>query len=130
MSQLYWHTGERAKFSLRTLLLVVTVSCIYVAAWAYREKERLALISEIERCGATVDTSPAWVPGLTGKVSGLSIPHSVYNSAGFPKLTRFRHLESFQLTDFKSDHLTAEALVITDRNAIRHIADRLASEGR
>ncbi len=102
-----------------------------MAILAYREKERLTLIHDVERVGAILETQPPWLPGFTGVVTGVSIPQVDYLTEDFPPLTRFRHIEKFRLTDFKSEGMTsdglgitADALEVIDPKLIRRFADR------
>ena len=95
-----------------------------MAILAYREKERLTLIHDVERAGAILETQPPWLPGFTGAVTGVSIPQVDYQTEDFPPRTRFRHNEKFRVTDFKSEGMTADALEVIDPKLICRFADR------
>ena len=119
---------RRLRFSLRWMMLLVTAASVLAAVWADRERERLTLIERVEQRGGAVDVADSLIPGLTGRVTGVTIPYAVYEAVDFPALSRFKHLEELRLTDFESaptdTRLTATEVCFTNQQTIRRIADR------
>lgn len=118
----------RLKFSLRSIMMLVALASVLTAVWADRERKRIALIERVEQHGGAVDVADSFIPCMTGKVTGVTIPYPVYEAVDFPTLSRFRHLEVLRLTDFESEQaemrLTAREVCFTNKKTIRRIADR------
>jgi hypothetical protein len=83
------------RYSLRSLLLVVTVLCLWLGWRFLMEQERQALIRQIQDAGGSVTyaQSGQWFGYASERVVEVKLPYEIKDSFGVEKLNLFPRLD-------------------------------------
>jgi hypothetical protein len=88
-------TIRRLRFSLRGLLILVTLVCLGLTWRWMQERKRQLLIREIEQIGGNVTVAAlGWLPTFAGeRVTSVTLPYRIKDSFGPQRLNAFPRLQ-------------------------------------
>jgi hypothetical protein len=89
------HSRNWPRFSLRALLLIVTLTCLWLGWRFHQEQRRLALIREIQIAGGyvTYDKSDRLFGYASERVIAVSLPKRIIETFGVERLNQFPLLD-------------------------------------
>ncbi|MAT73308.1 MAG: hypothetical protein CMJ58_27805 [Planctomycetaceae bacterium] len=106
----------KVRFSLRWLLVVLTMAALSLAALAISARRQAAIVAQLQALGCTLETEPVWPESLwaplgesySQRIVGVEVSVGASRRA-IPHLAKLRSLRTLDITgvSFKADQLDA-----------------------